>query len=231
MKTGIKSLASLLAASAIIMTSGCFAPVNLTYDDARMLNKNEMKVQAGFSSYYGPKLNLSDDELLRLAVHYTNNYNIQAAYGLSQKINVGLRYEYMDVKEQHIQILTKSFDLQNTTLNYVELSGKVRLIEDDLALGLPVSMYFWEGVTFAMFDPRLYYTFHVNDKVEFTFVPKAHILFADKIGVSPAFSFGMGISNNLNRWAFRPEIGYDGWISFGFGVDYKFNGARNKAAK
>ena len=29
----------------------------------------------------------------------------------------------------------------------------------------------------------------------------------------------LGLSSNLDKWAFRPEIGYDGFFSFGFGIN------------
>jgi hypothetical protein len=32
-----------------------------------------------------------------------------------------------------------------------------------------------------------------------------------------------GLSSNLDKWAFRPEIGYDGCFSFGLGLDYHLN--------
>lgn len=31
----------------------------------------------------------------------------------------------------------------------------------------------------------------------------------------PGIAFGMGISSNLDRWAIRPEIGWDGYASYG----------------
>lgn len=210
----------------LFTVSGCFAPVNLTYDNARMLKKNEMKVQAGISNYYGPRIDLSDNDLVDNNIHYTTNYGIQVAYGLASKINLGIRYEYMDIKRQQVDILFKSLDMKNTTLHYVELGCKIKLYENKLSLVVPFGVYFWEGESFSMIDPRIYYTFRSSDIFEFTVATKAHILIADGVGFAPGFSLGMGISNNPDRWAFRPEIGFDGCMSFGFGIDYRFNRPR-----
>lgn len=222
-----RNFASVVATSILILLPGCFAPVNLTHDNAKMLIKNEMKAQAGFSGYYGPKLDLDDNHILEFPVHYTNNLGVSAAYGLSGTFNLGLRYEYLDIKQQHIQILSKSYDMQSSVLHYFELSGKIGLIEDDLALGLPVGLYYWKGKTLTMIDPRIYYTLRRSNKLEFNAMAKVHILIADGISLAPGISLGVGLSTDLNRWALRPEAGFDGCLSFGFGIDYRFNKPRN----
>ena len=38
----------------------------------------------------------------------------------------------------------------------------------------------------------------------------------------PGLSLGIGLSNNLDQWAIRPEVGFDGNLNFGVGVNYNF---------
>jgi len=221
-----KYIATYTVASILILFPACFAPVNLAHDNAKMLKKNEMKIQTGFSGYYGPKLDIEDNHFMSFPVHYTNNLGISAAYGLSAKFNLGLRYEYLDIKQQHIQILSKSYDMQSAALHYFELTGKIGLIEDDLALGVPVGFYFLNGKTLSMIDPRIYYTSRRSNKLEFTAIAKAHILIAEGVSMAPGISLGIGLSTDLDKWALRPEAGFDGCLSFGLGIDYRFNKPR-----
>jgi hypothetical protein len=34
----------------------------------------------------------------------------------------------------------------------------------------------------------------------------------------PGFNVGLGLSNNLDQWAIRPEIGWDGFFSYGIAL-------------
>lgn len=224
----MRKIICVAAISAVMLFPACFAPVNITFDNARMLKKNEIKLQGGYSSYYGPRFDISSSDFLTSFVHYTGNYGFSAGYGLSDKINLGVRYEYMDIKEQEVEIFNKVLEVNHTALHYVEVGSKIRLMEDNLALYVPLGVYFWIGKPFSMLDPRLYYTNRTSDKFEFTVAAKGHIVFADGVGFAPGFSLGMGISNNLDRWAFRPELGYDGFMSFGFGLELRLPGNTKK---
>lgn len=152
----MKKIISVAAISGVMLFPACFAPVNITFDNARMLKKNEVKLQGGYSSYYGPRLEISGSDFVSGIVHYTNNYGFSAGYGLSDKINLGLRYEVMDIREQEIEIFNKVLTSEHAMLHYAEAGGKLRLIDDNLALYVPLGVYFLEGETFSILDPRLY---------------------------------------------------------------------------
>ena len=71
----------------------------------------------------------------------------------------------------------------------------------------------------VMLDPRVYFTlFSSSGTFELNLVPKVHLLLLEGIGVTPGINVGLGFSSNLNKWAIRPEMGYDGYFSFGIGV-------------
>jgi len=40
---------------------------------------------------------------------------------------------------------------------------------------------------------------------------------------NPAISIGVGFINDVNKWAFRPEFGFDGFVSFGIGLNINVN--------
>jgi len=42
------------------------------------------------------------------------------------------------------------------------------------------------------------------------------------LGILPGFSFNIGLSEDLDKWAIRPEIGYDGYFNFGIGANVNF---------
>jgi len=111
----------------------------------------------------------------------------------------------------------------NDYMNYFEIGFKIRLIEERMALGLPVGLYIYEGELSSSISPRLFITFGNNEKVEFTLVPGVLLTFEDYIGIFPGVNLGIGLSNNLNKWAIRPEIGYNGCFNFGVGPYLKFS--------
>ena len=47
-----------------------------------------------------------------------------------------------------------------------------------------------------------------------------HVFIGDGVGILPAINLGLGLSSNLDKWAIRPEIGYDRYFTFGVGVNY-----------
>ena len=87
-------------------------------------------------------------------------------------------------------------------------------------------MFLWvytsmNNKTYLFLTPSFLWTFMRSKNVELTLMPKAYLSFNDEIDATPALSIGAGFSSDLDKWAIRPEIGYDGYPSFGVGVDFK----------
>jgi len=205
------SLISLVAITFIL--SGCFAPINSVYDNAQTLEKKEFRVQGNYSQYYG--MNYIDE-----FSSINNNYGISVGYGFSDNFNLYFRYERLDTR-MTIKIFDE--DLEIGGLNYYELGTKFRLKEDKIAMGIPIGLYEYEGGIITSLDPRVFFTFRKNDKFEFNLVPKMHFFFGDGVGIYPALSLGFGLSSNLDKWAIRPEIGFDYFFNWGIGFNYNFN--------
>ncbi len=210
----------------LFLLAGCFAPVNLGFDNAKLLGKKESRITANYSSYYGLVYEDPDseqDKSLFRTGHVSNNYGLAFNYGISDKFNLGARYERLAITLTEIEIFGKKYDYALNNINYAEISCKINLKDDMLSLGVPVGLYFIKDKFFSVIDPRIYWTIRENNKFEFTVTPKAHLLIAGGFGVMPGITFGVGLSSNLDQWAIRPEIGYDGCFNFGVGMDFHLN--------
>lgn len=200
-----------------ILVSGCFAPLNSVFDNATLPLKNELRISGSYSRYY----DTDNDE--NSIIHLNNNQGFAITYGFTDRFNMSFRYEHLNLKYQYeSESGWFDFDLSGDKVNYFGIASKIKLKKDKIALGIPVGIYFFEGDHIVMLDPMLYTTFRISDKFEFNIIPKTHIGFGDNISFAPGASLGLGVSSNLNRWAFRPEIGYDGYLYFGVGMNVNF---------
>jgi len=203
-----------------ISLNACFAPVNLTYESARTLKKGEIDLQGNYSRYSHLGTDFSGSDNLN------NNFGVKIGYGLVDWYTVKLRYERL--------VLNNDFDLDLAT-NYFELENKFKLLDNNIALGIPIGYYGTvsgdnAGGIFSI-DPRIYFSFPTKtNKFEFSLIPKTHIfIFQDEVAFTPGVSLGFGFSSDLDKWAFRPEFGYDGNFSFGFGLNIVvFNTIKNR---
>jgi hypothetical protein len=224
----MKTKVVLLGLMSILM-SGCFAPVNLSYDSAKTLNKGQIEVQGMYSRY-----DVTNDTLATALIN--QNYGISVGYGFTDKYTVKARYEYIEPTITFQKIfdeIDEEFNEMNS-MSYFEINNKLMLIDNVLSVSLPLGAYFYNtkaidikngGMGWLSFDPRVYVTFfRSTDIFELSVVPKLHVLFGTFGGyVTPGISLGIGLSSDLDRWSIRPEIGYDNYLSFGIGASVNFN--------
>jgi hypothetical protein len=83
-----------------------------------------------------------------------------------------------------------------------------------------------EGEVLTTLGPRCFFTFRRSDSFELNVIPKVRIFIADGVSFMHGISVGLGISNNLDRWAVRPEIGYDSYFSIGVGLSVNIQPVR-----
>lgn len=199
----------------ITLSTGCFTPINSTFESAKLLDKGEIEMQGNYSIYYGDYGNFLGDDYVNL----NNNFGLGVGYGITDRFNMKLRYERINTKYS-IEIFDEEINING--LNYIELSNKFSLKKDEIAASMPLSIYLYEGESVFSLDPRFFFTFGKNENFEFNLIPKAHIFVGDEIVFLPGINFGLGLSSNLNKWAIRPEFGFDGNFTFGVGVNYYF---------
>lgn len=186
----------------IPLACSCVAPVNLTFDTAKTLRKGEVDVQGSFSTYLSKGENINSNFGGKLGIGITDTYTIK------------LRYEHLE-PTAFFWSSDPLFSIDYVpVVDYFELENKITLGKS-AAIGLPLAYYSWGSFSF---DPRYYVTFVNRSKtIDCTFVPKIHILIYEwkYTSITPGIAFGMGISSDLDRWAIRPEIGWDGYTSYG----------------
>jgi hypothetical protein len=232
----MKSKHVLLVLIPVLMT-GCFAPVNLSYDSAKTLNKGQIEVQGMYSKY-----DVTNDTLSTALIN--QNYGISFGYGFTDKYTVKARYEYIDPTITFQKVFGDISDEFNgmNSMSYFEINNKLMLIKNTLSLSLPLGAYFYNskvidarngGMGWLSFDPRVYLTFFRSTNIfELSLIPKLHVLFGTFGGyVTPGISLGIGLSSNLDRWSIRPEIGYDKYLSFGVGASINFNTIKGGTTK
>jgi hypothetical protein len=208
-----------------LFLGGCFAPLNLSYDSAKNLDKGQLEIQGAYSRYYAP-----NDSLPSTLIN--TNWGFSLGYGITNRYTLKFRYEYISPSNIFKDVFdTKDFN-NLFSLSYFEINNKLQLAKDNLAISLPLGAYFFNrsalngGFGLMMsFDPRLYISFFRSTNVfELSIIPKVHVIFGSGAGaLNPGISLGMGFSSNLNKWAIRPELGYDRFLSFGLGANINLN--------
>ncbi|HQK67618.1 MAG: hypothetical protein GT600_05735 [Bacteroidales bacterium] len=205
---------------AAFLIQGCFAPLNSVFENATLPSKHELQVKASASTYYGPDFDLGEEDSKSL-IHYNDNLGLALRFGFTDKFNLGLRYEHLFIRNEFE--LFDDNEPYRGKLNYFELSSKINLKKDKMALDIPVGLYDYEGEFIFAIDPRYIVTFRKSQKLEINLFPKIHIFIGDGIQFNPAIGAGLGLSSDLDKWAFRPEIGLDGNLFFGAGFTVNLN--------
>ena len=116
---------------AAFLIQGCFAPLNSVFENATLPSKHELQVKASASTYYGPDFDLGEEESKSL-IHYNDNLGLALRFGFTDKFNLGLRYEHLFIRNEFE--LFDDNEPYRGKLNYFELSSKINLKKDKMAL-------------------------------------------------------------------------------------------------
>lgn len=202
-----------LLAFVMLCSCGSISPVINQYEKAGTLKKGNFEFMGNFTGYSvsggGETAGLN------------NNFGFRIGYGISDKVDIKLRYERLKP--------STDMDYENSnSVNYFSLVPKFALIPDKFSLVVPISHYAAkeedgpegeDAYSFSTITPQLIYTItNAKNTVDFTPGLKADILFAgDGGGVLFGATIGAGFSSNLNKWAIRPEVGI---LSIGGGASF-----------
>jgi hypothetical protein len=211
----------------MLLSTGCFAPINSTFESAKLLEKGTIEVQGSASAYY----EFEEENVLNI----NNNFGFAVGYGVSDQFNMKLRYERIN-SDYSFMFQNNQIDIKELA-NYFELSNKISLKKDKIALSIPIGIYQLSEESglgnniFGILDPRLFLTFSKSKTFEFNVIPKVHISLGDEITFMPGINVGLGLSSDLSKWAIRPEIGFDGYLTVGVGANYYFKPKKKKSKK
>ena len=219
----MRALISALFTSIILLAPACLPTTSNNFESARMLPPKAVEVQGTGALYFGKLDNRNEPSW----AHRTNNYGIAVAYGISSKLRGRFRFDQIILKDR-AELTSGPVLPVGSRVHYSELSLKYgwnqRKANTFAAVSLPIGLISYKGGSIWTLAPTVYATYFKNDKFEIGMNGKLHFWLQGPPHY-PWFSFGIGagFSNNLNRWAIRPEIGYDLFnISAGLGFSYIF---------
>jgi hypothetical protein len=223
----MKTLASGLTLLACIFLSGC-APVSLFFESAETIDKGQFEVMGNFSTAYGTSAESGDRE----TEHTNNNLGLRVGYGITDNIDLKLRYERI--------MLVSDEEESSMGVNYFGLTPRVSIIKDRLAGGLGLGLYTYNveesggdsnESEFAI-SPGFTFTIPAAENFDITLGTKLDIFTEDDASKVWHMNLGFGISTNASVWSLRPEISimkdieeFDSgsWITGGLAFIYKFN--------
>ncbi len=163
------------------------APIFSEVQSARTVGKNNFEVTPAFSTvnfaYEG------DREAIQ------KQFGLHMAYGITDDVDLRLRYENVLGEE----------------INVLAIGPKINIVENMVSIYLPIGSYIGDEMSIEMvqFHPTLLLTQPiVENKIDFTAAPKLLIPFSNEIETLFALNFNLALSNDLNRWAIRPEYGF-----------------------
>ena len=209
-------------------------PVLNSFEKAGTLGRGNAEAVASYTGY--------NETIHDNSAHSHNSYGFRAGYGLTDRFDVKVRYEHLKPVQRRGQteLLT----------NYYSFIPKVALVPGLLSLSLPLSRYTYQELIEEKAITRkvnsiatqLHYTYTVpSKKVDLTGGLKADFVYGQRgyetqHDLLLSTSIGAGFSNNVDRWAIRPEVGFVAstgnmatYITYGVGVQYTIFGKRNKA--
>ncbi|MCK4539406.1 MAG: hypothetical protein KAV42_11475 [Candidatus Krumholzibacteria bacterium] len=172
-----------------LFVNGC-APSFSELQSAKLVEMNRVEVAANYSMV--SFLHEGENEKMQ------DHFGLQFAYGVLDNVNFRFRYERIDV------------DPLDTGVNAWGFGPKICLKKDVAAIYLPVGFATGENIETSeswQFHPTLLTTAPVNEYMELNTSFKYLLTFDEDSNDYFAFNLGLGLSNDLARYAIRPEVG------------------------
>ena len=177
-----------VAATAV---AGCAAPFS-DFQSARTLEPGQFEVTPSYS--YVQFREGGESEKVQ------DEFGLQAAVGVGERVELRAKYFALRVSD----------DGDSETFNALAFGPKVSLLEDQVALYAPVGLGFGGDIETAetwQLQPTLLVTLPISGQVELNPSAKAQIWLNNDADNLLALNLGAGLSNDLTRWAVRPEVG------------------------
>jgi len=179
----------------LTLVSSC-APVLSDLQSARHLEKGQLEVTPSLSYMNWS----SNDEI--------NQFHLgsQGGYGITDRLEVRLRYEYISAKLDFFGDGT----LERTSAHAIGFGTKYSIIRDRLSVYLPIGFGLGDDIVTSdtwQMQPTLLFTHRFNQKIEITPSFKYVNTFSNTQDFI-ALNVGLGLSTNLDKWVIRPEYSY-----------------------
>jgi hypothetical protein len=192
----------LICLFAIFFFSGC-APVFSEMQSARTVGQGRVEATP-LMSIVGDPNPFGDNKL-------QNHYGLMGAYGITDNIDVRVRYE----------MITVDIGDENSVYHVLGIGPKLSIDEDNLAFAMPFGRLLGEGnedswqlhPTMLVSAPILF------NKIEANFSAKYLMSFCKDCQNLVAANLGLALGHDIDRMAIRPEYGLvfnpssDGYVS------------------
>jgi len=193
MKPFFKSLHNVLgqviSLTIFILALGC-APTFSEMQSARTVGKNNIEITPTISAV----------ESSQASGNVQNHYGLQAAYGLSEKLDLRVRYE---------RIVYDDENGQNIGTNILGFGPKYSFIKNKVTGYLPLGRALGNNSenTWQLQPTLLLTQAIIDNKLNATLSPKYLLRLCSMCDDLVAFNIGFSISSDLNKWSVRPEYG------------------------
>jgi hypothetical protein len=191
MKNSLMQTVLWILGMSIIAFSGC-APVFSELQSARTVGKDKVDVTPLFSTVTVTEEGETEG--------VQNHIGLQLAYGLSPKVDIRVRYEY---------VWPKGDGEFSDGISVLGIGPKIGILEEKLAFSMPFGRAFGEATkdTWQLHPTLILSLPLLKDRIEFNLAPKYLMTFCKECDDFVAINFGLAFSNNLSKWAVRPEYG------------------------
>lgn len=186
----------ILMAGMVLGMTACLVPPFSDLQSAKMAGKGRVELTPHGSVILSSSEGQTD--------HIQDNLGLQTAVGVTNFLDLRARYEYLYHPSSDDRY-DRSF-----SAHVISLGPKLSLVRDRLAVFLPVGTAFGPDIESGdswQFHPTLLATFPVSNAFEVNSSAKALIPLRGGQNTTYAVNLGLGISQDLRRWALRPEAG------------------------
>jgi len=169
----------------VVLSYSC-APVFSDLQSARLVGKGNFETTPNFTTTSWTAEGETD--------HIQNHFGLQLGYGLSKRIDLRARYEYIGVADD------------GGNANIFGIGPKVSLLKDRIAAYVPIGFAFGgdvDGIDVIELQPTLLFTLPIGKYIEVN--PSVKGIIGDEFYC--AFNLGLGLSTNLDKYVIRPEYG------------------------
>jgi hypothetical protein len=173
-----------------VLLTSC-APVFSELQSARTVGENRIEVTPSFSTVNFTEDGESDG--------VQNHLGIQSAYGISSKLDIRLRYEYIWLQD----------DNGDNDAHVLGIGPKYSLLENKIAIAVPFGRAFGEATkdTWQVHPTFLFTIPAIKDNLDINLSPKYLLTLCRDCDDYIAINLGLSFSNDFTKWAIRPEYG------------------------
>lgn len=202
----MRCLFVMLVVSGLFSSCASVLPLNHSFEKAGTLGEGGVEISGHVAPYEIHHFDRWD--------RGGENYGFRVGYGMSDRFDLKLRYDRMNV--------SPAFDGRLRSTQAISFIPKFAAVPQKLALLMPFTHYtnrFDNGYRYKeellSVAPQFLYTFtNRKQRIDLTLGSKTDIIFgmngADGNNLFFGAHVGAGFSTDLRKWAIRPEIGVSG---------------------